>query len=159
MVMKPAILVDPKPMKFNMDLAFQELLHNHLKAASIATVVDDQLTRFRCLKQALLMVNAGLALDKQEKLKEQQDEIKKQATIFRMLINNAGLMFNEDTGDYMFHPKVATEARVYTKTFFQLRWWLDENQDNWEKDIRTAMAKLGLMLLKDKTGADAAGSI
>lgn len=146
---------DTKPMKFNMDLAHQELLHKVLTAAVLAGVYKEPVAKFMSLKQAKIMLSSDMHEDEYERNREIQNNIRPKIRSFTELIYRYSLHFDDEFGNFVYpKPMMDTEYK-YPNGFNVLRDELDEELDCWEEEIRKVMKRMGLFMIKGEDALDA----
>lgn len=146
---------EAKPTKFNMDLAFQELVHTQLKIAAQAAIAREPIIRFNALKQSRIMIAPAVDKKAYESHLTAQQQIQPRVTYFQRLLYSYSLHFDWDYGNYV-PPRIPEDLESrYPAELNKLRDELDLQLDAWEESLRAAMVKIGLFLTKDKTSYDA----
>ena len=91
-----------KPVKFNMDLAFLEMLHNIIKNSVEASIKRNEEARFRFLEAAGLMLKGVMKKERLERFNIQFKEMKDCIDKLREMENKYHIYFDNDENHYDF---------------------------------------------------------
>lgn len=140
--------------KFNMDLAFQELLHNLLQAAVGAKLSGNLNMHYKMMHQAQQMLYPGIAdREKFDKLCKQNQ---RNISNLNIVMGKYGIGYSIEEGYKIFNKPMWYHTHNLPQDFNKYYSILEDGLDNWEKEIRLVMARLGLIMLRKATGTDAA---
>lgn len=144
--------------KFNFDLANQELLHSILKAAISCRLSNRNDLSFDALCQALIVINPDLSPDERENIYELEDKTEQVFGEINMIMGYEGIYFDDLRQSYALIPNARNVRRVIPQNFWVLQKQVGELVDQLHIALRGAMVRMGLINVKNKTGADAASS-
>jgi len=146
--------------KFNMDLAYQEMLFKMINRLSNAKVIKDYEYVFNILKEISISLGGIMTNSEEEKIKKLYDDTKKSLSDFNSISNKHNIFFDYETSKYTFDKTKAggNLASTSPKEFNQAINKLGDDIDNMDIALRRIMIRLGLYLLKSKTGLDAASA-
>ena len=140
------------PFRFNFDLENQRQLSKVLGLAVMFGMQGDYKARYRCLKEAKVILYENMFPEEKQKNDVIQAELSKQISEYVSLMGRVGLSFVG--GAYALgQDNINTKAFASAMDRFNvLVASIDEGLDDFERAVRSVTNRMGLTFVREKSG-------